>query len=241
MQETLHCLIKLQKVDSQIFEIAKVRDTYPARVQEIQKKIEQQEVIQKARQEALDEKEKERSVKEQLLQSEEDKLKKWERRLAESKNHREIAPLAREIDAQKRLNEEAKEELDTLRKEEQQMREDLSSVDNALSLLQAELSKEETICKKETEGFDTQLATLEKDREQYTSKIRKAILRKYDTIKRRRDGLAVVPARNGCCTGCNMRLRPQLYNIIQKVQSLETCPSCNRILYWEEGLGHGTS
>ena len=47
-------------------------------------------------------------------------------------------------------------------------------------------------------------------------------------------GLAVVPVVNGVCKGCHMAIPPQLYNIIQRGLSMETCPSCNRIIYWEE-------
>ena len=31
-----------------------------------------------------------------------------------------------------------------------------------------------------------------------------------------------------------MNIPPQLYNILQRGQTVETCPSCHRIIYWEE-------
>jgi hypothetical protein len=46
--------------------------------------------------------------------------------------------------------------------------------------------------------------------------------------------LAVVSVRNGTCQGCNMNIPPQLYNVLQRGQTIETCPSCHRIIYWEE-------
>lgn len=240
MQKTLTCLIQLQQVDSQIHEIVKVRDTYPARVREIQGKIERQEQLYTSRKSELDELNEERVVKEKLLQGEEDKLRKWERRLKESTNPREAAPLAREIDAQKRLNSEAQEEVLRLMQEEERLGKELEEIEGHLSDLREKHAAEDAICKEKTSTFDEQLQTFETDREQYTKQLRSSILRKYEMIKKRRDGLAVVPARNGCCTGCNMKLRPQLYNIILKAQSFETCPSCQRILYSEEGLENGT-
>jgi predicted nucleic acid-binding Zn-ribbon protein len=31
-----------------------------------------------------------------------------------------------------------------------------------------------------------------------------------------------------------MNIPPQLYNVIQRGLTIETCPSCHRIIYWEE-------
>jgi len=31
-----------------------------------------------------------------------------------------------------------------------------------------------------------------------------------------------------------MNIPPQLYNVLQRGQTVETCPSCHRIIYWEE-------
>ncbi len=45
----------------------------------------------------------------------------------------------------------------------------------------------------------------------------------YSSIRMRR-GLAVVSVRNGTCQGCNMNIPPQLYNTLQRGQTVETCP-----------------
>ena len=63
--------------------------------------------------------------------------------------------------------------------------------------------------------------------------MRPDVLKRYGNIRMRR-GLAVVSVRNGTCQGCNMNIPPQLYNVLQRGQTVETCPSCHRIIYWEE-------
>ncbi len=241
MQETLSCLIKLQQVDSQIYEIEKTRDVYPARVREIEKKIEEQQVLYEERKAALEEVQAEHKKKLDAFLAEQEKLRKWERRLMESKNHREAAPLAREIDAQKRLNEEAEEEIKALKEEVDAIKEEVALLSKTLKSLKSELSKESKISKAKIKEFDEQLKALNEARKEFTQKLRSSVLRKYELIKKRRQGLAIVPVRDGCCTGCNMMLRPQLYNSVQKVQTLETCPGCQRILYWEEGLENDAS
>jgi len=59
------------------------------------------------------------------------------------------------------------------------------------------------------------------------------VLKRYASIRMRR-GLAVVSVRSGTCQGCNMNIPPQLYIVIQRGQTIETCPSCHRIIYWED-------
>jgi len=44
--------------------------------------------------------------------------------------------------------------------------------------------------------------------------------------------VGLVAVIEGSCSGCNMKLPPQLYNILQRVESVEQCPSCQRIIYW---------
>ena len=61
-----------------------------------------------------------------------------------------------------------------------------------------------------------------------------SLLRKYQTLFKRRGGLALALARNGACLGCNMQLPPQQYNSLLRVTEMQTCPHCNRLLYVEQ-------
>ena len=51
-----------------------------------------------------------------------------------------------------------------------------------------------------------------------------------------RRGLAVAPVQNGTCQGCNMNIPPQLFNQLQRGDSIELCATCNRIIYWDKLL-----
>jgi len=39
------------------------------------------------------------------------------------------------------------------------------------------------------------------------------------------------------CQGCHLGIPPQQYNNLIKGDSPESCPNCNRIIYWEEKRG----
>jgi len=147
--------------------------------------------------------------------------------------------LAREIDAQKRLNAEAEEEVLRLELEEEELKKEVDILRADLDALQQEHDDELKEADTNASEFDGGLEEKRSARSEFSSQLKASLLRKYENIKILRGGVAVVPARNGSCTGCNMKLRPQLYNIILRAQTLETCPSCKRILYSEEGLADG--
>ncbi len=74
----------------------------------------------------------------------------------------------------------------------------------------------------------------EKDsqRSEQAMKIKASILRKYDTLRQRRKGLAVVNVVDGVCQGCFMAIPPQLFNRLLRGDELFDCPTCQRIIHY---------
>jgi uncharacterized protein len=71
-----------------------------------------------------------------------------------------------------------------------------------------------------------------KRRDELAKTVDARLRRQYEMIFGRRRGLVVVEVRDGSCQGCHMRVAPQLYNDLQRNESVILCPSCHRILYW---------
>ena len=59
---------------------------------------------------------------------------------------------------------------------------------------------------------------------------------KYDILRNRRNGLAIVNVLDGVCQGCFMNLPPQQYNMLLRGDKLLDCPSCQRMIYYQTGL-----
>jgi hypothetical protein len=60
----------------------------------------------------------------------------------------------------------------------------------------------------------------------------KRVLATYDAAFSRRQGIAVAEAKDGICTICHVRLRPQIFNDVRKNDAIVQCDSCQRILYY---------
>jgi uncharacterized protein len=58
------------------------------------------------------------------------------------------------------------------------------------------------------------------------------VLAIFDLVAKRRHGVAVAEARDGICTICHVRLRPQVFNTIRRNSEIMQCDSCQRILYY---------
>ena len=65
-----------------------------------------------------------------------------------------------------------------------------------------------------------------------TAQISKDALVVFDRVAYGRKGLALAEARDGLCTVCHVRLRPQIFNEVRRNDSVIQCESCTRILYY---------
>ena len=54
----------------------------------------------------------------------------------------------------------------------------------------------------------------------------------FDLVARKRSGVAVAEARDGVCTICHVRLRPQVFNTVRRNEQILQCDSCQRFLYF---------
>jgi uncharacterized protein len=84
----------------------------------------------------------------------------------------------------------------------------------------------------DVEALRTSLEKTRTEREELVRAIDAQVLAMYDLVARRRNGIAVAQARDGICTICHVRLRPQVFNNIRRNDSIIQCDSCQRILYF---------
>jgi predicted nucleic acid-binding Zn-ribbon protein len=78
----------------------------------------------------------------------------------------------------------------------------------------------------------TALDALAAERAAIVAAVDTRVLAIYDTAYARRQGVAVAEARDGICTICHVRLRPQVFNDVRRNDGIVQCDSCQRILYF---------
>src|SRR5262252_9882472 len=65
----------------------------------------------------------------------------------------------------------------------------------------------------------------------------KQLLQTFELVAKKRHGVAVAEAKNGICTICHVRLRPQVFNTVRRNEEIVQCDSCQRILYFAAPAG----
>jgi predicted nucleic acid-binding Zn-ribbon protein len=79
---------------------------------------------------------------------------------------------------------------------------------------------------------NAQVAQLTRERTTLVASLGPQVLATFELVSSRRNGVAVAEARDGICTICHVRLRPQVFNNVRRNDQIIQCDSCLRILYF---------
>jgi predicted nucleic acid-binding Zn-ribbon protein len=80
--------------------------------------------------------------------------------------------------------------------------------------------------------LQTSLDRMIAERVTLVASIGKSAVALFEMVARKRNGIAVAEARDGICTICHVRLRPQVFNTVRRNDAITQCDSCNRILFF---------
>jgi predicted nucleic acid-binding Zn-ribbon protein len=154
-------------------------------------------------------------------------------KLSQAKNSKEYMAAQREIEQRREALVTREGEITKLNEAVDAKKKLLSDRAGDVEALKASIAKDSDVAQARMAEIQGKIAELRVERDKLAAEVKPDVLKRYSNIRMRR-GLAVVSVRNGTCQGCNMNIPPQLYNVLQRGQTVETCPSCHRIIYWEE-------
>lgn len=235
IKEKLEGLQILNQLDSDVLELKKVGKSFPARLAELDEALQSIKLRTETERSHLDEIESKHVGLEAGIAMEKDKVKKWEARLVEQRSTREYTALAREIDIAKKTIASQEELFAATNEELAKARKQLADAQAEQARESRKISAEKTKLKKQVEKHEEELSAMAQKRAELTQTIEPSLLARYEAACRHTGtGLASV-APVGTCRGCNMRIRPQLHNIL-RAEAIEACPSCHRLIYAEELL-----
>jgi hypothetical protein len=221
----------LQKVDLKIRDLAQQAERHPARLKEIESERDEAKAALDTQRGRLADNERARRQNEQVLQMEREKVHKWESRLSELKTTREYAALARELDIAKKTNQGADEDIKRLAGEYEEIKKGLSDLEKQLADKEAVVASEGRQIEEELTGVRAKMAELEKERASAIASCDKALVSKYERIRKQRGGIAVVPVEGMTCKGCQRNIPPQMANNLRSGGEILTCPNCHRFIY----------
>ena len=231
MQEKIMALYELQKIDSKIDEINKVKGELPLEVQDLEDEM----AGMKTRIEHINAEIEELNTLTKQRKREVDQAKimigNYKEQQNNVRNNREFDAITKEIEYQELEIELA----------EKRLKEYAAGIKaKKLQLEEAEAAMQDrtadfTAKKAELDGIEAETAPLVAEYEvqaaQARGKIDERLLSAYERIRRNvRNGLAVVTVKRDACGGCFNRIPPQRQVDIRQGKKIIICEYCGRIL-----------
>jgi predicted nucleic acid-binding Zn-ribbon protein len=229
--DTIVALRALQEIDNSARVVADERDRLRIRLAQLQEALERGQEDLDNRQRKISDAEVWFGEQQDGLKLEKEKASKLKAKLAAVTKSKEYMAIQRELEMHRQSINDKEEELSRFTDALGSHRKAVSDEESRLTSLQDEANEEKSATKRSINKFEKKITAINGNREQYTALVPADILRRYERVKSRREGIAICEVQNGHCKGCNMTIPPQLFNVILRRDSLEICPSCNRYVY----------
>jgi hypothetical protein len=228
LKDTIALLVALQDLDSEAVQVA-------ARKQSLPEKLRLLEETRQKRQAAVDEDgEKLKGV----IQRHRDKAKQ---RLLDVKTNKEYQAILKEMEVIETLQGKVEDEIISLLEQADHMKAVVKQGEKDLSTFLTVFADEKQALEGQVQALDDTLIRLKEKRQALLEALPGDLVRRYETIREKRNGLAVISVWKEVCNGCHMNIPPQMYIELQRSQELRTCPNCHRIIYWRNETSAGES
>ena len=158
---------------------------------------------------------------------------KGEKGMDDIQTHREYEALEKQISEATEKENEVRKELQKEEKLLEEIKETLKINEDMIASQESDLSSSKDLLNKELASYDSELNSLKKDEDKITPDLDQEILFKFQRIIQR-NSEGIVAVRNGVCTGCHMILPAQFANLVREGDSINFCPYCSRILFYED-------
>jgi len=224
-------LEELQQLDLKIDSCNSGKTELFERLTASEAELEEARLLVAAKEEALSGVQVAKSELDANMATENDNIRRSETRLKDIKTQKEYQAVSREITAAKKLKAELEEQISQKAAQLVQLKEEIAAAGESHATLAEKSAAQKRDVDAEVARIDAEIAKIRKEREATEKEIPAALMNRYRMLREKRQGLAVVEARDGYCLGCNMNLPPQLYNNLLKVNELITCPHCQRVLF----------
>ena len=172
---------------------------------------------------------------EQEARDQEDALIRAKQRSGLVKNVKEHMANERELETNRKNAQAREEEAARLGTAVVTARTALTQHEADLNAMKSHVSEEELAARAQMSGVEEQIAAARTQREVAAARVDATAIKRYSSIRMRR-GMALAAVKAGTCQGCHMNIPPQLFNILQRGLTIEVCPNCNRIIYWDRLL-----
>jgi len=237
IKEQIEILVRLQEVENEAASMRTILSLESEKLEAFDAELAAFEQDKSSEETDLEELKRTYRSHEADLQSNASRIESSQSKLRAVKNNKEYQSLLKEIEDLKSKNSRIEDEmiafLDRIETSEQRV-----SLRREEHLrLQAKIAEAKAAIKSESDQSREKLTRLEGSRQDISAALTPKLRDQFNRSKNLARGVAIVAVKNGVCLGCNMNIPPQMYNELQRFDSLKICPHCERIIYWNPNPG----
>jgi predicted nucleic acid-binding Zn-ribbon protein len=232
MNVELNRVIRLQHLETTVDDARRRIAEHPARTQALEARLQQARDLvgtTKARLAAAAEK---RRVDEKEVAAVQTRLSKYKDQLLEVKTNREYTAMLHEIEAAQNDIRVREDRILEIMMEADELTASLKKNEAELKIAEKDHAAERTTLEAEMAQLRSDIERAAVERQKLAAEIDRSVLGVFEQVAKSRRGVAVAEAKNGHCTICHVRLRPQVFNEIRRNAAIIQCDSCQRILYF---------
>jgi len=234
-QEQITSLVKLQKIEIETSSIKKQLSTVDQRIEVLDKKLLDFNQTIEEQKSLINELNEKYRTYESDLQMHLDRIKKSEAKLSSVKTNKEYQSSLKEIDDLENINSKIEDDMIEFLDRIEEAENVLKAKTTEFSELETQMKTEKEIIQKEAEEGRQRLGDLDAEWEKVSGDIKAEVLATYNQIKENQAyKIGIVAVKDAVCQGCHMNIPPQMYNELQRGDSLKRCPLCERIIYWKD-------
>lgn len=162
-----------------------------------------------------------------------------EKKMETIATQREFEALEKEIKDASASEEELLKQVRAKEQESKELDSQCEAKSAELKAQQEQVDAESAKIESVTSEKKAKLAELESESRSYIDgdKINEELYEKFCSIVRSKHGKGIVPIHGVVCQGCHIVLPIQFVNDVRSGETIEFCPYCSRILYYEEVEG----
>jgi uncharacterized protein len=160
------------------------------------------------------------------------RLNKFKNQLMEVKTNKEYQAMQKEMSVAEQEISDLETRLLERMEESDVLAAELKAAEEILRTEQIEIDRTRQALDSERGEVARELERTAEERARVAALVSREALALFDRVAHGRKGVAMAEARDGLCTVCHVRLRPQVFNEARRNDAIIQCDSCTRILYF---------
>jgi len=232
MHSDLEKLIELEKVDREISRLRQEVGTLPGRMAVIEQKLNASKAKVETARAKIKAGDANKRKYEADIQAQQQKISKYRDQSLEVKTNEQYRALMDEIGFAEKAIREAEDKILEVMVDAEAQERAAKAAEVELKAETAEIEKEKAEARAITAKDEAELKEWNAKRDALRGGISENVLQQYERVSKHR-GSGVAEARDHKCTGCQVMLRPQVYNEVRSNEMVVQCSSCQRILFYD--------